>query len=183
MTLSSLKHLQCPSVDCLLLIALHCLSCNPTQTPQWLLGMKNKPMIQMNSHQLQVVKSAFLSESFTQHPSQYCTSPTKSNLNKPYSKTLCSAVWARIKRFTATIKTTLNEHFTCELWLFRETCYAHSTAFRKKIYIYTKFEGETVRGANRKTLTREMWTCLQNWVNAELSRVVQWPTYVLRHPE
>jgi len=26
----------------------------------------------------------------------------------------------------------------------------------EKKYIYTKFEGETVRGANRKTLTREM---------------------------
>ena len=82
--------------------------------------MKNKPMIQMNSHQLQVVKSAFLSESFTQHPSQYCTSPTKSNLNKP-------------------------EKLVMPIALLSE-----------KKYIYTKFEGETVRGANRKTLTREM---------------------------
>lgn len=123
----------------------------------------------MCSRKRQVVKFAFITETFPQHPPQYCKSTAKSSPNEPHSETLCSAVWVRMKRFTTVIKTTLKGHFTCELWQFRKTCYAYGVASRKKINL--------VCGCNSRW---QVQMCKEsqkeegqpNWVNAGLGVVV-----------
>lgn len=119
---------------------------------------------------LQVVKFAFITDTFPQHPPEYCKSPAKSSPNKPHFETLRTAVWAGMKRFTTVIKTTSKGHFTCELWQFRDTYYAYGVASRKKkTNLVCGWNGRWQVQKHKESQKEESGL---NWVNARLGVIV-----------